>query len=64
MWYNKGQPENSEIPASPEIAVGMHFHAQTTKTTKTTLVFLPADREASRLLLLPGPVSLLLGRTV
>ena len=44
-----------------EIAVGIHFYTQ--HGTKTTLVFLPADREASWLLL-PSSVSLLSGGTV
>ena len=34
-----------EISTPPEIAVGSHFHEQ--HDTKTILVFLPADGEAS-----------------
>ena len=44
-----------------EIAVGAHFHAR--HGTKTILVFLPADGEASWLLL-PSLVSLLSGGMV
>ena len=44
-----------------EIAVGTQFHAR--HGTKTILVFLLADREASWLLL-PSSVSLLAGGTV
>ena len=54
-------PGTSEISTPPEIAVGKHFHVQ--QGTKTTLVFLPADGEASWSLL-PNLVSLLSGSTV
>ena len=53
-------PEASDITASSEIAVGTHSHAR--HCTKTTPVFLPADGEASWLLL-PSSVSLLSGAT-
>ena len=46
---------------SPELVVGTHFHAR--HGTKAILVFLPADGEASWLLL-PSLVSLLSGSTV
>ena len=58
---NKWHAVTSKIFTPPEIAVGtfsMHENG-----TKTTLVFLPADREASWLLL-PSSVSLLSGGTV
>ena len=58
---NKWHPEISEISTTPEIAVGTHFHAR--RGTKTTPVFLPADRESSWSLL-PSSVSLLSSGTV
>ena len=58
---NKWHPGTSEISTPPEIAVGTHFHAR--HGTKTTLVFLAADGEAS-CPLLPSSVSLLLGGTL
>ena len=45
----------------PEIAIGTHFHVQ--HGTKNIPIFLPADGEASWLLL-PSSVSLLSGGTV
>ena len=36
-------PEDSEISTPPEIAAGMHFHAE--HGTKTTPVLLPGDME-------------------
>ena len=54
-------PETSEISTPTEIALGTHFHAR--HDIKTTLVFLPADGEASWLLH-PSSVSLLSGDTV
>ena len=50
-----------EISLQPEIALATHFHAQ--HGMKTFLVFLPADGEASWLLL-PILVSLLSDSTV
>ena len=54
----KWHPGTSEISIPPEITVGTHFHEQ--HGTKTTLVFLPSDGEASRSLF-PSSVSLLSG---
>ena len=54
-------PRTSTISSSQEVAVGTHFHMQ--HGTKTTLLFLPADGEASLFLLL-GLVSLLSGSTL
>ena len=53
--------ETLEISTPMEIAAGTHFHAW--HGSKTILVFLPADGEASWSLL-PHLVSLLLGATV
>ena len=50
-----------KIFTAPEKFVGTHFHAW--DATKTTLVFLPANGEASWSLL-PSSVSLLLDHTV
>ena len=50
-----------EISTPPEIAVGTHFHTQN-GTTKTTLVVLPAEEEASWSLF-PSFISLLSGVT-
>ena len=61
MCHNKWYPGTLEISTSPEIGVGTHFHVQ--HGTKTILVFLHADGEASWLLL-PSLVSLLSGGTV
>ena len=58
---NKWDAKTSEISTPPERAVGSHFHAQ--HSTKTILVFLLADGEASWSLL-PSSVSLLSGGTV
>ena len=58
---NKWHPGTSEISTSPEIAVGMHFHARTWH--KTTPIFLPVDGKASGSLL-PSSVSLLSGDIV
>ena len=52
---------SSKISTPPELAVGTSFHAQ--HGIKTTLVFFPADEEASWLLV-PSSVSLLSGGTV
>ena len=49
-WRDRG---TSEISAPLEIALETHFHAQ--HGTKTTLVFSPADEDASWVLL-PSPV--------
>ena len=49
------------MPKPPERAIGTHFHAR--HGTKTTPVFLPADREAFWLLL-SSSFSLLSGDTV
>ena len=54
-------PGTSEISTSLEIAEGTHFHAQ--HGTKTTIVFLSADGEASWSLL-PSSVYFLSGGTV
>ena len=58
---NKWHPGTSEISTHPKIAVGTHFHMW--HGTKTILVFLHADGEASWLLL-PSSDSLLSGSTV
>ena len=60
ICHKKWHPQASEISTSSEIAVGTHSHAR--HCTKTTPVFLPADGEASWLLL-PSSVSLLSGAT-
>ena len=54
-------PRDVKISTSLEIAIGIHFHEQ--HGTKTTLVFLIADGEASWSLP-PSSVSLLSGGTV
>ena len=56
--HNEWHPGTSEISEPLEIAVGTHFHMQ--HSTKTTLVFLATDGEASWLLL-PSLISLLQG---
>ena len=61
ICHNKWHPGASEISTPPEIYVGIHFHEQ--HDTKTIPIFLPADGEASWLLL-PSLVSLLSGSTV
>ena len=62
MWSllrtQKWRLGTSEILLTPEIAVGIHFHAR--HCTNTTPVFLLADEEASWSLL-PSSVSLLSG---
>ena len=58
---NKWHPGTSEISTTPEMAVGTLLHAR--NGTKTILVFLLADGEASWSLL-PSSVSLLSGGTV
>ena len=60
ICYKKWHPGNSKIPKPLEIAVGTPFNVQ--HGTKTTLVFLLADGEASWLLL-PSSISLLSGST-
>ena len=45
IGHNKWHPETLEISTLPEIAVGTHYNAR--QGTKTILVFLPADGEAS-----------------
>ena len=52
---------STKLEQIPQMAVGTDFHAQ--HGTETILVFLPADGEASQLLL-PSLVSLLSGGTV
>ena len=59
--HNKWHPGTSEISTPLEIAVGPHFHAS--HGIKTIPLFLPADREASWLLL-SSSASLLYGGTV
>ena len=61
ICHNKWHPGTSETSTLPETAVGTHFNAQ--HGYKTTPVFLPAEGEASRLLL-PSLVSLLSGSTI
>ena len=61
ICHNKWHPWASKISTPPEIAAGSHFHVQ--HGTKTTLVFLSADREVSWLLL-SSSVSLLSDSTV
>ena len=61
ICHDKWHPGTSEKYTPPEIAVGTHFHAW--HGNKNTLVFLPADGEASWLLH-PSSVSLLSGSTV
>ena len=46
---NKWHPGTFKISTPPEIAVGTHFHEQ--HDTNTNMAFLPADAEASWLLL-------------
>ena len=58
---NQWPSQTSEIFTPPKIAVGTHFHAQ--HGTKTIPVFLPADGDASWLLL-PSLVSLLSDSTL
>ena len=60
IFHNKWHPGTSELSAPLEIAVEVQFHVH---STKTILVFLPADGEASWSLL-PSSVSLLSGDTV
>ena len=61
IYHNKWHPGTSEISTPLEIAVGTHFHAR--HGIKTIPVFLPADGEASWLLL-SSSASLLSGGTV
>ena len=58
---NKWHPRTSEISTPVEIAVETHFHVR--HGTIATLVFLPADEEASWLLL-PSLVFLLSSGTI
>ena len=58
---NKCHPATSEIFTPQELAVGTHFHVW--HGTKTTPAFIPADGDASWLLL-PSSVSLPSGSTV
>ena len=61
IFRNKWHPGTSEISKPPEMVVTKHFHDK--HATKTTPVFLPADGEASWLLL-PSLVTLLSGSTM
>ena len=61
ICHKKWHPGTSEISTPPKIAATAYFHAQ--HGTKTTLVFLPADGEASWSLL-QSSASLLSGNTV
>ena len=61
-YLNKWHSGTSEILTPPKIAVGTHFHAQ--HSTRTTLVFLPADGKACWLLLPSSVCSLSSGGTV
>ena len=61
IYHSKWHPVTSEIFTPSETAVGTHFHVW--HGTKTTPVFLPADREVSWSLL-PSSASLLSGSRV
>ena len=61
IFRNKWHWGTLEMSTPPEIAVGTHFHVG--HGTKTILLFLPADGEASWLLL-PSSIFLLSGGTV
>ena len=52
ICHSKWHPGTLEIPRPPEIAVRIHFHAW--HGTETTLIFIPADGEASWSFLLSG----------